>query len=37
MALLNVSDVLDDPDFRSSGVLIRSIVDVSTYGLAQGH
>lgn len=35
MALLNVSDVLDDPDFKSTGVLIRSVVDVSAYGLAQ--
>lgn len=35
MALLNVSDVIDDPDFRSTGVLIRSLVDVSAYGLAQ--
>ncbi len=35
MALLNVTDVLDDPDFWSTGVLISSLVDVSAYGLAQ--
>jgi hypothetical protein len=35
MALQNVSDVIDDPDFWSDAVLIQAIVEVSNVGLAQ--
>lgn len=34
MALLNVSDVIDDPDFWSDAVLIQAIVEVSSVGIA---
>lgn len=35
MALLNVSDVIDDPDFWSDAVLIQTIVEVNSVGIAQ--
>lgn len=34
MALLNVSDVIDDPDFWSEAVLIQAIVEVNSVGIA---
>jgi hypothetical protein len=35
VALLNVSDVIDDPDFWSDAILIQAIVTVSQVGIAQ--
>jgi hypothetical protein len=35
MALLNVSDVIDDPDFWSDAVLVQAIVTINEVGLAQ--
>lgn len=35
MALQNVSDVIDDPDFWSDAVLIQAIVTVNEVGIAE--